>query len=160
MNAKPISRIQRIDFLPANASKVIDVYKPLFHFRMKLPLYQSRIQAGYPSPADDHLDKELDLMEKLIQNKQSTFYLQVTGDSMKGCGIFDGSIVIVDRSLKAKDGKIVIAVVNGEFTCKRLKIENRLVYLCAENKDYQDILVTEDMNFRVWGVVTATVTSF
>ncbi|WP_419836240.1 LexA family protein [Xanthocytophaga agilis] len=116
--------------------------------------------AGFPSPADDHLDSHLDLNEMLIQNTHSTFYCRVSGNSMKDCGIFDNAIIIVDRSKKFKDGSIVLAVLDNEFTCKRLKIENRKVYLSPENSDFKEILITEDMSFKVWGVVTSAINNF
>ncbi len=160
MNAKPITRIDRLDILPVSAYKVIDVYRPKFEFRFKLPMFESLVAAGFPSPADDFLDKHMDLNEMLIANKQSTFLIKVKGDSMKGCGIFDQATLVVDRARKYKHGDVVLAVINGEFTCKRLRIENRRFYLCPENPDFKEILITEQMNFRVWGVVTSAINIF
>ncbi len=154
-----VRNLQKLDILPASAQSVIRIYQPSFHFRIKLPFYASHVPAGFPSPADDHLDKFLDLNEVLIQNKQSTFFLEVDGDSMKGCGIFDKAIILVDKSLKARNGDVVLGVLYGEFTCKRLKIEEKRIYLAAENPAYPDTLVTEEMNFRVWGVVTYAINS-
>ncbi|MDJ1467262.1 translesion error-prone DNA polymerase V autoproteolytic subunit [Cytophagaceae bacterium DM2B3-1] len=160
MRALQLSRIQKLDTLPASAYQFLEVYKPLAQTHTKLPIFESLIPLGFPSPADDYIDRQLDLNDMLIQNKLSTFYLRVVGDSMKGCGIFDNALIIVDKSKRPKDGNVVLAVINGEFTCKRLKIENRKVYLCPENKDYTDILITEDMNFLLWGVVTYAINPF
>ena len=159
---RPLSptRLPRLDILPAAAYRLITIYTPVYGLHKPLSLYGSLVAAGFPSPADDHLDKNLDLTEYLVHNRSATFYIRVKGDSMKGCGIFDGAMLVVDRSLKPRDGDVVLAVLEGEFTCKRLKIENRKVFLCAENPNYKDIIITEEMNFRVWGVVTSAINDF
>lgn len=119
----------------------------------RLPFYTSCISAGFPSPADDEVEDKLNLNELLIKHPFSTFFLKVSGHSMIKAGIHDQDILIVDRSLEATNGKIVIASVNGELTVKRLLIENRQVKLVAENDAYQPIHIKEEMEFCIWGVV-------
>lgn len=121
---------------------------------MDPPLFASHISAGFPSPADDYIEKKLDLNEHLVHNRQATFFLRVTGDSMIGAGIHDGDLIIVDKSLSATNKKIVVAIVDGELLIKRLLRTNGKVYLAAENPNYAQIEVTADMGFEVWGVVT------
>lgn len=122
----------------------------------------SHISAGFPSPSDDYIEAKLDLNEYLMQNSSSTFILRVSGDSMIGAGIHSNDLLIVDRSLEATNKKIVIAVLNGDLTVKRIRINRRTkqVRLIAENAQYPDILITEEMNFRIWGVVTSVIHKF
>ena len=121
---------------------------------MPLPLFSSTVSAGFPSPADDFLEKKLDLNEHLIQHPAATFFVRASGDSMIGAGIHSGDLLIVDRSLTPRTNHIVIAVLEGELTVKRLKKKGDRLFLCAENQAYKPIEVTEDNNFNVWGVVT------
>ncbi len=118
------------------------------------PLFASRVPAGFPSPADDYLDRGIDLNEHLILNRESTFILRVSGWSMRDAGIFDGDEIIVDRSLPPRDGAVVVAVVDGELTVKRLRRGPGGVRLCAENPDYPDLVFREGQEVTVWGVVT------
>lgn len=119
-----------------------------------LPMISTHVQAGFPSPADDHIDGTLDLNEHLIKHPAATFFVRVTGDSMIGAGIHSGDILLVDRSLQVTDNKIVIAYINGEFTVKRILLRNNKCSLIAENKDFEPIEITPEMNFEIWGVVT------
>lgn len=125
--------------------------------RQPLTLYATRVAAGFPSPADDYIEGQLDLHEHLIQHPAATFYVRVAGDSMTGAGIHPGDILVVDRAVDAINGKIVIAVVNGELTVKRLIITDNQVTLMAENGAYPAIVITESMDFVIWGVVTGVV---
>ena len=121
------------------------------------PLFSSVVQAGFPSPADDYLESYIDLNEILVSNKAATFFVKVDGDSMLGAGIFTGDMLVVDRSLTAKHGNIIVAMVEGEFTVKRfVKIRGR-TYLYPENKRYKPLDVTELEEFMVWGVVTTVI---
>lgn len=129
-------------------------FEPGHNKKGKLNLYINRIPAGFPSPAEDFLDKELDLNDYLIGNKASTFLVKVEGNSMENAGIFDGDIIIVDRSLEPENGKVVLGVLNGEFTVKRISIQHNKLQLLPENSKYQPIEITEEMNFKIWGVVT------
>jgi DNA polymerase V len=118
------------------------------------PLFETRVQAGFPSPTDDFSEGSLDLNEHLVRHKTSTFFVRATGDSMRDAGIFSGDLLIVDKALTPSYGKIVIAVLNGEMTVKRFeKIHNR-IFLCSENEKYPDIKVTEHDDFSIWGIVT------
>jgi DNA polymerase V len=106
-----------------------------------------------PDTADDYLDKKLDLNDHLIKHPSATFFVKVKGDSMIKAGIHSGDILVVDRSLEPRDKKIVIAVVNGEFTVKRVQKKTNKLYLISENDHYEPMEVKEDMDFEIWGVV-------
>ncbi len=125
-----------------------------------VPLYTSRVPAGFPSPADDHLEDTLDLNEHLVQHPAATFFVRVQGDSMTGVGIHDGDLLVIDRSLEPKSGAIVVAVVNGELTVKRLKAEGGRVWLVPENPAYPPLEMGEGMELVIWGVVVHSVHSF
>lgn len=119
-----------------------------------LPIFHENISAGFPSPAQDYIESGLDLNELMIKHPASTFFVRVDGDSMRGAGIFSGDILVVDRSLEASNGKIIVAIVNGEFTVKRLVIKKEGVQLVPANSAYPSINVHPDLDFQVWGVVT------
>ncbi|ACU88303.1 LexA family protein [Desulfomicrobium baculatum] len=121
------------------------------------PLYLDRISAGFPSPADDYIETALDLNTYLIRNPAATFMVRVSGDSMTGAGISDGDVLVVDRSEQPAHGKIVVAVLDGELTVKRLVMKNGQTLLAPENPCYQPITVTEGQDLHVWGVVTGVV---
>lgn len=126
---------------------------------MKLPVFLESVSAGFPSPAEDYLEGRLDLNEHLIRNPSSTFFVRVTGDSMVGAGIYSGDMLVVDRSLVAKDGSVIIAVINGELLVKRLRMGQGEVWLEAENPNYKPVAITSDMQFEVWGVVSTVIHS-
>ncbi|WP_419421183.1 LexA family protein [Legionella sp. D16C41] len=117
-------------------------------------LYSSKVAAGFPSPADDYLESTLDLNEYLIKHPAATFMVRAQGDSMQGAGIYNGDLLIVDRSIEAADGKIVIAALNGELTVKRLSCRNSRVRLVPANPNYSPIDITEEVDLVIWGVVT------
>ena len=123
----------------------------------KLPMYGNKLSAGFPSPADDFLDKKIDLNEHLIKHPAATFFIRVEGDSMIQAGIFSGDTLIVDRSIQAASGRVVVAVLNGEFLVKRLKKIRNKIYLEAENPKYKPIEITESTPFEIWGVVTTVI---
>lgn len=137
----------------------IEILKPDRIKELNLPMFLESVSAGFPSPADDYLESKLDLNDLLIKNPASTFFVRVTGDSMINAGINSGDILVVDRSLDAKDGSIVIAVINGELTVKRLSSKNGRIRLIPENAFYKPIYITEDMNFEVWGIVRSVIHS-
>ncbi len=118
------------------------------------PLMASRIPAGFPSPAQDYVEGRLDLNEHLIQHEASTFYVRADGYSMIGAGIHPDDILIVDRALEATHNRIIIAIVDGELTVKRLIIKEDECWLVPENKDYPPLKIHEGLDFTVWGVVT------
>jgi len=128
--------------------------------KIERPLFSCGVSAGFPSPADDYIDRQLDLNELLIHNPAATFFVRVAGDSMTGISINHDDILIVDRSLEPVSGKIVIAVINGELTIKRLLKDNSSCRLVAENPNYEDIEINEEMAFEVWGVVTSVIHQF
>ncbi len=142
------------DIIKNHISNIAKIFSFDKRTRQKLPLFISKISAGFPSPADDFIEKKLDLNEYLIKKPAATFFVQVEGMSMIGAGINSGDILIVDRSLEAVDNSIVVAMFAGEFTIKRLKKKGKSIYLMAENPDYNNITVTADDDFEVWGVVT------
>lgn len=120
----------------------------------KLPFYTCAVQAGFPSPADDYIEGELDLNKYLIKHPTATFFVKATGDSMINAGIHHGDILIVDRSLEAQHGKIVIAAVDGNLTVKRLQKSNKGARLVPENDEFEPICINEDNDVVIWGVVT------
>lgn len=137
-------------------SRITAIYSLLEkgEFSHSLPLYSNKVQAGFPSPADDYIETYLDLNKHLIKHPASTFFVTASGDSMKGAGIASGDMLVVDRSLEASHGKIVIAAINGELTVKRLSRIAGKVQLLPENKSYQPIEITEEEDLVIWGVVT------
>lgn len=120
-------------------------------------LYASRPAAGFPAPGDDLLEKSLDINDLLIDNPVSTFFVKVEGDSMEGAKIFSGDILVVDRSVSAVSGKIVVAAVYGEMVVKRLIIKSGQTQLISENEDYQPIEITDNDDCFIWGVVVGSV---
>ncbi|MCP0914218.1 MULTISPECIES: LexA family protein [Legionella] len=120
----------------------------------QLPLYGCKVQAGFPSPADDYIERKLDLNSHLIQHPAATFLVRATGDSMMHAGIQPGDILVVDKSLEATHGKIIIAAVHGELTVKRLSRRDGRVQLLAANPDYPALDITHEQDVIIWGVVT------
>jgi len=118
------------------------------------PLFLSRVSAGFPSPADDYLEQSLDLNQHLISNPSATFFVRAAGDSMEGAGIFSGDLLVVDRALEAVDGRVVVAVLDGELTLKRLIRREGKLFLFAENAAYPPIEINPEGEFTVWGVAT------
>ena len=118
------------------------------------PLFLVPVSAGFPSPADDYLEDQLDLNQHLIKHEAATFFVKVRGDSMIGAGIHSGDLLIVDRALEPVDRSVVIAVVNGELTVKRMCRRNGQLMLVPDNGDYEPLQITECTDFEVWGVVT------
>ena len=125
--------------------------------KFRLPLYRSSVAAGFPSPADSDMEGMIDLNEWLILHPAATFFVRVSGLSMIRAGIHHDDILIVDRSLQPTHGKIVVAAINGELTVKRLVQEENTVRLVAENDGYPPIDISEESDFRIWGVVTTVV---
>jgi len=128
--------------------------------RFRIPLLNDSVSAGFPSPADDYTEENIDLNEHLISNPFSTFFLRVKGESMINAGIKDKDLIIVDKSLIAKPGDIVIAMIDGEFTIKRLSIKNDELYLKAENHNYPDFSFKNHIDVQIWGVVIYSIHSY
>jgi DNA polymerase V len=122
-----------------------------------VPLMASPAECGFPSPADDYLDRPLDFNDLLIENPAATFAVRIAGESMKGVGLFPGDIAVVDRSRTAVDGSIVLALIAGEFTIKRYRKKGARVWLQAENPAFKNIELNEDSAFEVWGVIAKSI---
>ena len=130
------------------------VYAPDLSTRYKLPVFLGRLPASFPSPADDYLEGKLDLNRHLIKHPAATFFVRVTGDSMIGAGIHSGDLLVVDRSLEPSDKNVVVAVLDGELTVKRLFKQHGVLRLLPENLNYQPIEITPQQTIEIWGVVT------
>ncbi len=122
--------------------------------RVNISLFLSLIHAGFPSPADDYVDTVLDLNELVIRHPAATFFVRVKGESMENAAIYENDVLVVDRSIEAFDGAIVVAILDGEFTVKRLRKTHDALYLLPENPRYKPIKITDESDFQVWGVVT------
>ena len=152
--------IQRYIIQPQSGN-VADIIKtnPSLSYQ-PLDLFEHKVPAGFPSPADDHIEKKLDLNDYLIKQKEATFFVRIKGDSMIDAGIHDNDIVIVDKSQKASNGDIVLASIDGDFTVKLLSSYKSKYRLLAANEKYKPIEINELMQFEVWGVVTGAVRKF
>jgi len=141
-------------------SNIITFFRADVSSELELPYVVEGISAGFPSPADDFLDINIDLNKYLIKNPSTTFYGRVRGNSMMDAGIHNGDLLIIDKSLEPTNNKIAVCFIDGEFTVKRIRIEKDVVWLIAENKDYEPIKVTKDNDFVIWGIVTNVVKQF
>ena len=121
---------------------------------LPLPLFSSSVKAGFPSPVEDHIEEKLDLNRLMIEHPAATFFLRVEGESMENANIHPGDILVVDRALTPQNGLIIVAVLNGEFTVKRLKKKGNRLYLLPENRTFPEIEITAETEFQIWGVVT------
>lgn len=137
--------------------QVIALHSVCLSSCLRLPLYLSRIQAGFPSPADDYIDSRLDLNQLMVACPSATFFVRVAGDSMIDAGIFEGDYLVVDRSLSAAHGRIVVAVIHGELTVKRFYRWDDRVELRPDNTAYPTIKISKDADLYIWGVVTGVV---
>lgn len=138
-------------------TKTLEIFSVLIDTHLILPYAEQGISAGFPSPAEDFLDISIDLNKELIKNPSATFYGRVKGNSMKDAGLENGDLLIIDKSLEPKNGKIAVCFIDGEFTVKRIKIDKKIIWLIAENKDYQPIKVTPENEFVIWGIVTTVI---
>lgn len=143
-----------------HTTTVFEFYTPDYSTDMNLPFVDTGISAGFPSPADDFIELSIDLNKTLIKNKDTTFFAKVKGHSMKNAGIYDGDLLVIDKSLEPQNNKIAICQIDGEFTVKRIKIEENIVWLIAENEDYKPIKVTPENEFMIWGIVIHSIKSF
>lgn len=138
-----------------------DILQPALHSKpIRVPLFSHKVAAGFPSPADDYSEGKLSLDEHLIRHRESTFFVRAKGNSMVGAGIFDGDLLVVDKSLTPASGDIVIAVIDSELTVKRLIRRGSKVILQPENARFKDIELKEGQELQVWGVVTSAVKKF
>lgn len=146
----------------ATETTVTEVARPDAYLQSStsIPFYSSRPAAGFPAPGDDQVENILDINDLVVKNPTSTFFVRVQGDSMTGAGIFNGDVLVVDRSKDPQDGRIVVAAVNGELVVKRLSIEENQRLLVSENEAYAPIAVGEDEECFIWGVVVGSVRTF
>jgi len=135
-------------------TKNITFYTPDTSETIKRPIVNEDIAAGFPSPAEDFKEVRISLDKELIQNENATFYARVRGNSMIDANIEDGDLLVIDRSIETRNGKIAVCMIDGEFTIKRLKVEKEQVFLMPENKNFKPIKVTEENELIVWGIVT------
>jgi DNA polymerase V len=138
-------------------SKELEIFEPDVSSRVELPLYQTGISAGFPSPAEDYIEGRIDLNTELIKNPSSTFFGRVNGDSMIDAGIGNGDLIVIDKSIEPRNNSIVVCVIDGEFTVKRLSKTSDGCFLLPENKSYKPIKVTAESDFRIWGTVTYSI---
>lgn len=138
----PYTLPHSLELLPLHLSELLE-----------LPISQSYVAAGFPSPADDYLEDRINLQQVLIHNPTATFLVRVRGESMRDARLHDGDILVVDRSLKPRDGHIIIGVVDGEFTVKRYLKKGDRMFLQPANEAYPSLEITEEMDFKPWGVV-------
>ena len=139
-------------------TKVDKVFEAFIQTASPQIMYSTLVAAGLPSPTEDYSEGKIDLNEHLLKNPESTFFVRVSGDSMIDVGIHPNDLLIVDRSERPKSGRVIIAVINGELTVKRLiKKDNNKLWLMPENVNYPMIEITEDMEFMIWGVVTSVI---
>lgn len=120
-------------------------------------MVEATVSAGFPSPADDYIETRLDLNKELISNESATFYARVRGDSMTLAGISDGDLLIIDKSKTPVNGSVVVCLIDGEFTVKRLEKQGEDYFLMPENADYQPIKIKPENDVTIWGVVTYTI---
>ncbi|KAA6231803.1 translesion error-prone DNA polymerase V autoproteolytic subunit [Chlorobium phaeovibrioides] len=132
----------------------LDFYVPDFSVPLPLPVAGSAVAAGFPSPAEDHEEMSLDLNKALIRHPAATFYARVKGSSMMDAGIEDGDLLIIDKALEPKDGDVAVCFIDGEFTVKRIRLEDGDLFLVPANPLFQPVRVTEENEFLVWGIVS------
>jgi DNA polymerase V len=140
--------------LKLHTGPVLDIFSANTETALALPFVENGISAGFPSPALDFVDLSIDLNKYLIKHPSATFYGRVKGDSLKNAGIHHGDLLIIDRSVEPTNGKIAVCYLDGEFTAKRIKTAQDMLWLVPENEQYQPIKVTKENDFVIWGVVT------
>jgi DNA polymerase V len=129
-------------------------FRPDFESEVQIPYITEGVSAGFPSPAADFMETNIDLNKELSENPLATFYIKVKGNSMIDAGINDKDVLVVDRSLEPQNNKIAICCIDGEFTVKRIQVEKDCLYLMPENSNYEPIKVTEENQLIIWGMVT------
>jgi DNA polymerase V len=141
----------------ANLIPIESIYKPDLKTRYRVPLYMNPVAAGFPAPTEDYVEERLDLNKHLIKHPEASFMVRVTGYSMIDAGIHPGDLLIVDRSLEPTNNKVIIAVVNGELTVKRIRKTRGKLLLIPENDSFEPIQIFAETDFHIWGVVTNVV---
>ncbi|GIZ09331.1 LexA family transcriptional regulator [Flavobacterium sp. UMI-01] len=140
--------------MSAKKENKLQFFKPDYESDLRIPFIPDGVSAGFPSPAADFMENNIDLNKELSENPLATFYIKVKGNSMVDAGIEDKDVLVVDRSLEPQNNKIAICFIDGEFTVKRIKLEKDFLYLMPENPTYNPIKVTEENQFVIWGIVT------
>jgi DNA polymerase V len=135
-------------------TRITAIYHPEVKTQCERPLFMVPVTAGFPSPAEDYIEGKLDLNKYLIRHPAATFFVRVTGESMIDAGIHPGDILIVDRAIEPADKNVVIAVIDGEFLVKRIRMIQGKFFLMPENEKFKPLKIENEMNFEVWGVVT------
>jgi DNA polymerase V len=155
-----ISTLKRKHTLQGQAGVVDLIQFTQAKQRVILPLYTSKVAAGFPSPADDHVEQRLNPSDYLVENDTATFFVRVKGDSMIEAGIFDNDVLVIDRSRTQQTGDIVLAVLDGEFTVKTLGWSRKSVKLIPANRNYPVIEIKKGQSLEIWGVVTGSMRKF
>jgi DNA polymerase V len=137
-----------------NKNQKLTFFLPDFESELKIPFIKEGVSAGFPSPAADFMETNIDLNKELSENQLATFYIKVKGNSMIDAGIDDKDVLVVDRSLEPQNNKIAICFIDGEFTVKRILVEKECLYLMPENASYSPIKITEENQLIIWGIVT------
>lgn len=143
-----------------HTTQTLEFYIPDYSSELELPFFDVGISAGFPSPADDFIELTIDLNKHLIKHKDATFFAKVKGNSMINAGIHDGDLLVIDKSLEPQNNKIAVCQIDGEFTVKRIKIEKDVVWLIAENEEYEPIKVTPENELMIWGIVIHSIKTF
>ena len=143
-----------------NNKTSLKIYPVSTDTSLNIPVADGGIKAGFPSPAQDFLDSTIDLNKELIHNPSSTFFGRVSGYSMKDMGIDNGDLLIIDKSLEVQSGKVAVCYIDGEFTLKKIKIEENCCWLLPANEKFEPIKVTSDNEFLVWGILIHVIKSF
>ncbi len=146
--------------LKLHSSSYIDIYSAMTEIELELPLIPQGISAGFPSPALDFDDLKIDLNKHLIQHPAATYFGRVKGDSMSEVGIEDGDLIVIDKSIEATNGKIAVCYVDGEYTLKKVRLENNECWLIPANKNYKPLKITSENDFLIWGIVKHVIKSF
>ncbi len=137
--------------------KILEIHLADINSSLPLPYADSGIRAGFPSPAQDYMELAIDLNKEIVKNPSSTFYGRVVGNSMQDEGIEEGDILVIDKSLELLNNDLAVCFVDGDFTVKRVKIEQNAAYLIPSNPSYPIMKVTQDNEFLIWGIVTYTI---
>jgi len=135
----------------------IEIHKIDQSTLLPIPFADEGIRAGFPSPAQDYMQLAIDLNQELIHNPASTFYGRVVGDSMIDAQIYEGDLLVIDKSLEPRDGDLAVCFLDGEFTLKYIDIDDEVIWLRPANNHFKPIKVTPDNEFIVWGIVTYTI---
>jgi DNA polymerase V len=139
------------------AKNKLSFFIPNTESNLEMPYISSGIKAGFPSPAADFDGSRISIDQIVVKNAVATFYAKANGSSMTGAGIDDGDILVIDKSIEPQDGKIAVCFIDGEFTVKRIKVQENSLLLLPENKLFEPIEVTQENDFIIWGIVTYVV---